>query len=272
MKVFIVISTILVLALAASNTGYCRLCANHVACRNSGAFHVSCPRDRILLKIAGPLQDFILDYHNRLRSFIAVGAENNHKHACRMATMQWDDELAMLAEFNVKRCTLKRDYCIKTRKFPFPGQNLGYSISMNPLPLKNAVEVILDNWSHEIDSAKPENIESYQVNDTKKKNYILSRRYFGHFTLMVNDHNTRVGCAASRYSHYDESNDVMWKTTLLACNYATTNTIGSAVYDTNCSRPAIKCQISTEKDIIGLCSPEEPYDFNKLVIFNKDFK
>lgn len=39
-------------------------------------------------------------------------------------TLEWDDELAYLAELNAKTCKIEHDLCRNTANFPYAGQNL----------------------------------------------------------------------------------------------------------------------------------------------------
>lgn len=110
------------------------------------------------------VRELIVDYHNRQRSWVAAGKYGMLKTACRMGTMQWDDELALLAEYNVKRCAVKRDKCLKTMRFPSPGQNIGFSTSIEERPLKETVEVVLKKWYKEIENVHPGIIDSYNEN------------------------------------------------------------------------------------------------------------
>uniref|UniRef100_A0A1A9ZJ28 SCP domain-containing protein n=1 Tax=Glossina pallidipes TaxID=7398 RepID=A0A1A9ZJ28_GLOPL len=215
---------VIILTLGVNYKKYCRLCPNHVACKNPGNFHTDCPQDRRLLEMTSEVRELIVDYHNRQRSWVAAGKYGMLKTACRMGTMQWDDELALLAEYNVKGCAVKRDKCLKTMRFPSPGQNIGFSTSIEERPLKEAVEVILKKWYREIENVHPGIIDSYNENM---------------HLVMVNDHNVRVGCAASDYTVYHESEYKLC--TLLTCNYATSNKNGAPVYDANCTKSAVKC-------------------------------
>ena len=68
----------------------------------------------------------ILHQHNQYRNLIAKGFDK-YKPAARMATMQWNAELAQLAELNVKQCVMKHEQCHNTKNFKHSGQNLAYT-------------------------------------------------------------------------------------------------------------------------------------------------
>lgn len=82
----------------------------------------------------------------------------------------------------------------------------------------------------------------------------LGFRTVGHFTAMVTDRTTRVGCAISSFR------DGNWNTYLMACNYASTNMMGSPVYKSG--SPASACQKGGDAKYPGLCKTSEPIDPN----------
>lgn len=73
---------------------------------------------------------------------------------------------------------------------------------------------------------------------------------------MMFEKNIRVGCAASRYRQD------AWYAVLVACNYATTNMIGSTIY-TSCDSPGQSCSTGRNSQFSNLCSVNESYDVNK---------
>lgn len=71
-----------------------------------------------------PYRNFILHEHNKRRNFIASGLLPGYYPAAKMATLQWDDELAFLAELNVKTCVVEHEDCKNSYRFLNVGQNL----------------------------------------------------------------------------------------------------------------------------------------------------
>lgn len=67
---------------------------------------------------------------------------------------------------------------------------------------------------------------------------------------MTADKNIRVGCAAARYNNG-------YNNFLLACNYATTNMIGSAMYTSGTA--ASGCKAGRNSAFTSLCSTAEVY-------------
>lgn len=131
-----------------------------------------------------------------------------------MATIQWNDELAYLASLNVKSCQMRHDACRNTDEFSWAGQNLAWIGYFNPLnTTANALKGV-DMWYSEVANTKQEHIDAYPAN--------YNGPDIGHFTVMVADRNTHVGCAVSTYSVQGQS----YKAFLMACNYAATNVIG----------------------------------------------
>lgn len=71
-----------------------------------------------------PYRKFILHEHNKRRNFIAAGKLPGYYPAARMASLQWDDELAFLAELNVRTCVVEHEECKNTYRYRNVGQNL----------------------------------------------------------------------------------------------------------------------------------------------------
>ncbi|XP_013097886.1 antigen 5 like allergen Cul n 1 [Stomoxys calcitrans] len=242
--------TAFVIALAHTED-YCdkKLCpvGTHIGCRHDGKFSPSCPKDVSLVKIDKSLKDYIVNGFNEKRNFIAGGGNHIHKSACRMATMQWDYELAKLAELNVRQCEMKQEACHNTMAYPMSGQNLAWKTYSNEPDYPALVESVVQMWYDEVNHSKMEYIEKYPDHDTGA--------VIAHFTAMVADRNFRLGCAASTYSMAGET----YMAFLMACNFAFTNKIGEPIY-TDCTTPAEKCTTGKNPKYPNLCSISEEYD------------
>lgn len=57
---------------------------------------------------------------------MALGKLPGYPKAVRIPILRWDDELAYLAELNVRQCQMNHDQCRDTDKFRYAGQNLAY--------------------------------------------------------------------------------------------------------------------------------------------------
>lgn len=104
----------------------------------------------------------ILQAHNEKRNFIAGGGHAYLKPACRMATMQWDEELASMAALNVRQCRMKHDKCRNTDTFRYVGQNLGWQpFSGNP-DYNNLFQHIMSKWYAEGSYTRMDDIDYYE--------------------------------------------------------------------------------------------------------------
>uniref|UniRef100_A0A1A9V6N2 Uncharacterized protein n=1 Tax=Glossina austeni TaxID=7395 RepID=A0A1A9V6N2_GLOAU len=61
--------------------------------------------------------------HNHYRNRIACGEDSNVNKACHVAAMQWDGELAKLAELRVLNCKMEEKDFHNTKTSPSSGQN-----------------------------------------------------------------------------------------------------------------------------------------------------
>ncbi|ALC49419.1 Ag5r [Drosophila busckii] len=247
--------TILALLLSScSATNYCaKSCGTNqnIGCNNNGAWASSCPSDKQLLTLTSAQKAAIVDRHNQHRNFIAGGGASHLSRACRMATMRWNDELAYLASLNVRSCEMKHDKCRKTDAFDYAGQNLAWMGWFAPLNATAEVIRGVDMWYAEVKDTKQSHIDAYPNN--------YNGPAIGHFTVMVADRNTAVGCAVSTYSVKNQS----YKAFLMACNYATTNMIGTKMYN-SCSSAASKCTTGVNPSYKFLCSASENINPNNL--------
>ncbi|XP_073828566.1 venom allergen-1-like [Musca autumnalis] len=229
-----------------NSTNYCSksLCQDkkHIACNNTGAFSSKCENPKIVT-MSSTLKTFIVDRHNQLRNQIAKGF-SPFKPAVRMATMRWHSELAKLAELNVRQCEMKHDKCRNTDTFKYAGQNLADFSSSGSIDVTKALKIQIQSWFDEYEDTPLDVIESYRSPDSGKD--------VGHFTAMVQDRSTHVGCAALRQSL---SSGRLRQ--LLACNYAYTNILRKPVYVTG--KVASKCTTGTNANYTSLCSVNEKY-------------
>ena len=222
---------------------------HHIACGHSGRFASSCPDNAHMVDLR-PHVGAILEKHNKKRNLVAGGHLEGYKPAARMGTMQWDEELASLAALNVLQCEMKHDDCHNTDLFRLSGQNLakqsyyGYNYDDSTL-----LDMEMEAWFEEHKDCNANIIASFPR--------VYRGPKIGHFTAMVIEENTRVGCAAARY------NDGQWETFLLACNYANTNLRGRPIY-TASRRPAVGCKSGRNPQYKNLCSPAEVYEHNEL--------
>lgn len=112
------------------------------------------------------MKNLILKLHNTKRNLVAGGGVSNHSAACRMATMQWDEELAKLAVLNVKQCKMNHDLCHNTKKFPLSGQSLAYKSFYGKIKRIKLVKYSIQMWYDEFKDSNMTIINSFPANYT----------------------------------------------------------------------------------------------------------
>uniref|UniRef100_A0A1I8PS81 Venom allergen-1 n=1 Tax=Stomoxys calcitrans TaxID=35570 RepID=A0A1I8PS81_STOCA len=237
-------------------TNYCSstICpkgTTHIACRHNGKFASTCPKDAAMVSLTAAMQNIIVNRHNAKRNLVAGGTVANHKAACRMATMKWNQELANIAALNVRQCKMSHDSCRNTDAFKYSGQNLAWMSYSGTVNTNSMLENLVDLWYSEVKNSKMSNINSFPVTYDNKKE-------IGHFTVMVADRNVAVGCAASTYTPTGSKQ----KHFLLACNYATTNVLKKPIY-ASCVKAATSCKKGKNAKYPNLCAASEVFDVNK---------
>ncbi|XP_055633839.1 uncharacterized protein LOC129774168 [Toxorhynchites rutilus septentrionalis] len=248
MKLLIAV-TILALVKLSSQADYCNkaLCKKdkHVACNGLTSLSPSCGAKAEMVVLDDKLKTLIVDKHNQLRSKIASGKQAPYPQAARMATMQWNAELADIAVHNARSCNFAHDKCRNTNAFNAAGQNLAiksyYGQTFTDTELING---FIDAWYDEYSDANPSFVAKYPEN--------YSGPMIGHFTQVVSASSTQVGCALVSYE------TAPWLNKYFVCNYARTNIIGLPVYEAgnSCS----KCTEGCNPNYPGLCNPSEPID------------
>ena len=162
------------------------------------------------------LKGTIVNVHNIYRNKTAAGLSNLNREAAAMGTILWSDELASVAEFNTKQCEMKHDRCRNTDKFQTSGQNLAWQSTSDPITtpeIRIAIINFITKWFNESKYAEDSDVDSF----SRKSG--LSGKQIGHFTCLVKDVITRVGCAVVTYMSDGDTN------VLIACNYGSMNLI-----------------------------------------------
>uniref|UniRef100_A0A182QSK8 SCP domain-containing protein n=1 Tax=Anopheles farauti TaxID=69004 RepID=A0A182QSK8_9DIPT len=216
----------------------------HVACGFNGSFAHECPPGRMILKIDSQLRHFILHQHNEVRARLARGDEANFAAASRMPTVTWDDELANLAEINVRSCRFEHDECRSTYQFLHAGQNLAVGSYYLETNIFEIVRNLTTLWHNEYADTTQEVLDRY----TTDYNATI-----GHYTQMISDRTVAIGCGIVIYPKKME--DFVFKMVLYACNYAITSIVGQPVYLKG--ETGSRCATGTSSDYAGLCSVEE---------------
>lgn len=256
MKHFVLVLAVLttfVTSAVRAETDYCdrSLCKKgrpHIACNGLETLSENCGDDGIEIPITKAQQATIVDLHNRLRSKVALGKQNYsssafYPSAARMATMRWDSELAAIAAANVRRCDNEHDKCRNTPKYPSAGQNIAtFSFQGSKQSNDKIIQDFVNDWFSEYANARPKHMDAYPEE--------YSGKDIGHFTQIVADRATAVGCAMVRFKDGEG-----WTTQNIVCNYAITNIEKQPVYVTG--KACSKCTTGCNPLYPGLCKPEE---------------
>lgn len=168
----------------------CKTGVTHIACHNNGVrvdlsklffiylsklikidvlfkkFAQSCPADAKMVTITEGLRKVLVNAHNAKRNKIAGGGDRRLKPACRMATMQWDDELAATAAFNVKQCHMIHDQCHNTDHFSRSGQNLAWRGYRGTANHTTKLREVVEMWYSEVDNITQSYIDSFDMNNS----------------------------------------------------------------------------------------------------------
>jgi aspartate/tyrosine/aromatic aminotransferase len=120
-----------------------------------------------------------------MRNKIAAGELSRFSSAHRMAQVQWDDQLAYLADLNTKQCRMSHDHCHNTRKinnlhfmlwmnvfflkysqkfvasFDFAGQNLGFMAMTGAISTDKFLLKIMNSWWNEHADTNIKEMRSY---------------------------------------------------------------------------------------------------------------
>ncbi|XP_055845728.1 antigen 5 like allergen Cul n 1-like [Episyrphus balteatus] len=236
---------------ATSTSDYCdpSLCygSPHTGCNNTMEFAADCVEPEIV-----PMDEAhkkaIVDMHNTYRNSIASGNMTGFNPCPRMATMQWNEELAFLAMYNTRTCVYAHDQCHNTKQFPSAGQNIGMNMQSTKHTDSNinlSKSVVTTCWN-EYKDASMKDINSYPPNPPK---------VVGHFTQMCIEKSNGVGCHAVKFRNTNYNN---MYTYYLVCNYAKIFEYYGQIYSSGPT--ASKCKTGTNPNYKGLCSVNEVYE------------
>lgn len=219
------------------------LCGNnpHIACMPNG-FNTSSPVSNVrLIKLSAVQKKSLVVAHNKYRNQVAAGAYANisFPSASKMSEMHWDNSLQYLAEIHASYGLMKHDSCRATPDYPYSGQNLyQWMSSANNVNVDSVLTGATSAWFNEIKEANPQLVDKFSMEHLNAA---------GHFSVMVNDNNNRLGCGASTF-HY-LNNGKRWYGILVTCNYEYTNMLGAPTYVKG--TPTRNCK--TSKNYPRLC-------------------
>ncbi|XP_066581726.1 venom allergen 3-like [Prorops nasuta] len=145
--------------------------------------------------------------HNDLRAFVASGREKQgapgpQPAAVHMPNLEWDDELANVAQVWANQCNYGHDECKDVQRFQV-GQNI-YEMTSDYRE-KPDLNWFLNDWYDEVKFLKNSEVKKFSGDNIKK---------VGHYTQIVWAKTTRVGCGLVEYISLDD-----WWNVYLVCNY-----------------------------------------------------
>lgn len=249
---YVLFAVVLALLPVSFGVDYCsstykKLCetkGRHIGCRpkDFSDYPTCSGQHPKMIKITSKYKKQILHLHNKLRDKLASGklssTRGTFQSAMNMSELKWDNELAKLAAYNVKQCSMNHDRCRSTAKFRDAGQNIYYS-----------------SWSQKRSSDKTQLIkEAIQAWWDEYKDFHLHEvdKFEGqsrgvlHFTAMALDYQTHVGCAISEYDYAGKGD-----TFLITCNYSSWTWLSQPIYKKgrSCSSCAKKKCSKTYKSL-----------------------
>jgi len=235
MKSLIIVFVVVLSTIVASTIAfdYCSICnQQHIACNNTGEFGASCPVNRSVIPMTEDLIALILKKHNTVRMNIANGKNSNFTTANRMIEMSWDNEFAIFAEMNAKKCIFAHDQCINTDVYKYAGQNI--AITSSSPNETYAINQLFDLWYDE-----------YVLCNMTYINKVTGYGAIGHFTQIIMANASKIGCAMVKFNS-------KW---YFVCNYSQTNVLSWPVYITG--TPCSGCKSGCSTNYPGLCNVNE---------------
>jgi len=245
------------LATVATANQYCSIrCrkGTHTLCKyNADVLESRCQRTKQMgfqHTVTDAEKQIILNQHNSLRRKVAEGRETNSSvvnegmpNAANMMELEWDDELAKIAQGLANTCKYGHDDCRDTSDgcYSSVGQNIAQrGDTRSDHPIIDWDEVI-GSWYSEVNFYRPSrsNIGAFT------SLYGKGGEAIGHFTQVVWANTHRVGCGFVRY--YGGK----FYSNYYVCNYAVGGNInGKPVYEVG--KACSKCP-KNSKCINNLC-------------------
>ncbi|XP_043216607.1 scoloptoxin SSD976-like [Amphibalanus amphitrite] len=225
---------------------YCRLSQEHQLC-NRKPPSSSCGR---LLWRGTTLQQrkHVLEMHNVIRSQVARGNVQGFDGflppAADMIELEWDDELAEIAQAHVEKCKFLHDCgdCKKTERFHGVGQNLGSAYHFDISEIDKKLKFVIGEWYREVRIYSRRAVDMWRSTNA------------GHFTQMVWGKTRAIGCGVLARTMI-MNNDPVIRTDIF-CNYGGVgNVVDHPVYQRG--PPCSRCPPGTHCSPVfpGLCAP-----------------
>ncbi|XP_068218381.1 uncharacterized protein [Palaemon carinicauda] len=225
------------------SSSYCGFTSQHTLCIHAGIGE-TCGNQVQARGVGAQDAALILAQHNQLRSRVAMGQEGRgapgpQPQASNMRLLEWDDELALVAQSHADQCIFEHECsdCRRVSRFGV-GQNLFISFQSN---FDNRIQWgrAIKAWYDEVAEFSPGAIQPFQFSTP-----------VGHYTQMMWWNTYKVGCGYTMFK------DGSWWKKLYTCNYGPGgNIIFSEMY--RAGSPCSSCPAGTTCSLQypGLCSP-----------------
>ncbi|XP_032570732.1 venom allergen 3 isoform X2 [Drosophila sechellia] len=167
---------------------------------------------------------------NTFRDMLAGGELDTAKNktfpsAKRMRAFQWDSELAYMARTHAATVSFMHSECRSTLRFPLAGEVLALSPPVgHRLSLSELLSMVFGQIFDEYKTVQDPH--SFASRFDSKRDYSV-----GHFSIIVNDRVSRVGCGFVVGSNCEKDGKVGF-CHFLTCHFDYTNVNGSYVYKT----------------------------------------
>ncbi|XP_066974757.1 uncharacterized protein [Macrobrachium rosenbergii] len=231
------------LALLQSTSPYCSFTPLHSLCphENVGKY---CGNQVQYRGVTPKDAAMIVDFHNRFRSQVALGRETRgstgpQPHASNMMIMEWDDELAIIAQRDADQCIFGKECvdCRRVSRFGV-GQNL-FLIYQNKFNAQIQWSRVVASWYHEVTYFDPNLINLFQFSTN------VSR-----YTQMVWWDTYKIGCGFGMFL------DNGWWKKIYTCNYGPGgNILSSEMYQPGDPCSACPGGTACSARYPGLCAP-----------------
>ncbi|XP_064087635.1 uncharacterized protein LOC135202264 [Macrobrachium nipponense] len=231
------------LALLQSTSPYCSFTPLHSLCPHENVGK-SCGNQVQYRGVTPKDAATIVDFHNTFRSQVAMGRETRgatgpQPHASNMMMMEWDDELAIIAQRDADQCIFGKECvdCRRVSRFGV-GQNL-LVIYQNKFNAQITWSRVVKTWYHEVTHFEPNHVNLFQFSMN------VSR-----YTQMVWWDTHKIGCGFGMFL------DNGWWKKIYTCNYGPGgNILSSEMYQPGDPCSACPKDTACSARYPGLCEP-----------------
>lgn len=247
----VVTLAVLLLPLAAPQSNYCGITPEHTMCKYQG-IGPACNGNALRRGVTPEEIKEILDSHNRYRAQVARGEEKRGRPgpqppAANMKLLEWDQELATVAQRHADQCVFAHD-CSDCRKVD------RYGTGQNLYIYKQTLRLGATNWAKGITDW----YEEVTLHSNKKVEPFKFDVDVGHYTQLVWADTEKIGCGSTSFP------DGKFFTTLYTCNYGPNGNIQqTAMYKQGPACSQCPDGYTCSKEYPGICGKSNPGDPNQ---------